>query len=122
MLVGDAAYAVSLLAGQGASLGIAGAFVLAEHLRRADSIKAGLDQYEQAWRPVVEEKQQAACRTARWFLPHSRAERQIRRRTVALSRLPGLNRLLAGSLAGKPTTLIRELHQPSIMDSEHSWR
>jgi 2-polyprenyl-6-methoxyphenol hydroxylase-like FAD-dependent oxidoreductase len=46
VLIGDAAYAVSLLAGQGASLGIAGAFLLAERLRRADSIDEGLDHYE----------------------------------------------------------------------------
>lgn len=41
VLVDDAGYAVSLLAGQGASLGIAGAFVLAEQLRRAGSIEDG---------------------------------------------------------------------------------
>ena len=38
-LLGDAAYAVSLLAGQGASLAVAGGYVLAEHLARTASIE-----------------------------------------------------------------------------------
>jgi 2-polyprenyl-6-methoxyphenol hydroxylase-like FAD-dependent oxidoreductase len=42
VLLGDAAYAVSLLAGQGASLGIAGAYVLADRLTQAGSIDAAL--------------------------------------------------------------------------------
>ncbi|MEU5872453.1 FAD-dependent monooxygenase, partial [Glycomyces sp. NPDC047369] len=37
VLIGDAAHAVSLIAGQGASLGVAGAYLLAERLRRSAS-------------------------------------------------------------------------------------
>ncbi|MEV0794625.1 FAD-dependent monooxygenase [Kribbella sp. NPDC050459] len=112
VLAGDACGAVSLLAGQGASLGIAGAFVLAEKLMRSASIEAGTAEYERVWRPVVEEKQQVARSAARWFLPGSRAELIARRVLLKVLRLPGLRSLLPAALAGKPTTLIRGL-QPT---------
>lgn len=108
VLAGDAAHAVSLLAGQGASLGIAGAFMLAEQLRRADSVEAGLDRYEQVWRPVAEEKQHAGRRAARWFLPHSATQLHLRRAMLALAQLPGLGRVLTGSLGGKQTAIIKQ--------------
>lgn len=108
VLVGDACGAVSLLAGQGASLGIAGAYLLAEKLVGAASIEAGTAEYEQVWRPVIEEKQQVARSTARWFLPRSRFELIARRVLLKLLALPGLRTFLPAALAGKPTTLIRE--------------
>jgi 2-polyprenyl-6-methoxyphenol hydroxylase-like FAD-dependent oxidoreductase len=114
-LVGDAGYAVSPLAGQGASLGVAGAYVLAAELTRAPSIEAGLGHYEQALRPVVEDKQQAGRQTARWFLPASQLQVRLRRVALALARLPRLDRAVATSIAGKPTAVVarragRQLH------------
>jgi 2-polyprenyl-6-methoxyphenol hydroxylase-like FAD-dependent oxidoreductase len=108
-LVGDACHAVSLLAGQGASLGIAGAYLLAEQLARTGSIEVALDRYERLWRPVVLEKQHIARGMVRWFLPRSQSQLRARRFTLALARLPGLDRYLAASLAGKPITIIHEL-------------
>ncbi|MFB6726037.1 FAD-dependent oxidoreductase [Kribbella sp. NPDC056345] len=105
-LVGDACQAVSLLAGQGASLGIAGAYVLAGELARATSPEAGLAAYERVWRPIAEEKQKVGRSAARWFLPASRTQLILRR---LMLRLPFARQLLAAALAGKPTTLIREL-------------
>ncbi|GAB2958550.1 FAD-dependent oxidoreductase [Saccharothrix stipae] len=98
VLVGDACGAVSLLAGQGASLGIGGAYVLAEHL--ADPAA-----YERAWRPVVVDKQRVARSGARWFLPASPWRLRARRVAVRLSNLPGVDRLVATSLVGKPVML-----------------
>ena len=122
VLVGDACYAVSLLAGQGASLGIAGAYVLAEQLHRAGPSTDGLDRYEQLWRPVVEEKQRVGRKAARWFLPRSTTELRLRRAMLALSAVPGVNRLIAGSLAGKQTTVVRQLrHHPDKIGTR-SWR
>ncbi|WP_116199678.1 FAD-dependent monooxygenase [Amycolatopsis circi] len=109
-LVGDAAYAVSLLAGQGASLGIAGAYVLADQLNRASSIAEGLAEYERLWRPVAADKQQLARNGARWFLPDSKLQLQLRRLALKLARLPGVDRFVAGSLTGKSTALITNLH------------
>lgn len=98
VLVGDACGAVSLLAGQGASLGIGGAYVLAGHV---DDLAA----YERAWRPVVVEKQQVARSGARWFLPASPLRLRARRLVMRLSNLPGVDRLVATGLVGKPVTL-----------------
>ncbi|MEU8518882.1 FAD-dependent oxidoreductase [Streptomyces sp. NBC_01216] len=108
VLVGDAAYAVSLLAGQGASLGVAGAYVLAEELGHASSVEAGLAAYEERWRPVAEEKQAAGRAAAEWFLPTSASRLHVRRAAMRLSGLPGLGRIVARSLSGKPAVLARE--------------
>ncbi|EMD26376.1 FAD-dependent monooxygenase [Amycolatopsis azurea] len=109
VLVGDSCYAVSLLAGQGASLGIAGAFVLAEQLTRAPSIEAAFAEYEKLVRPVVTEKQQVARRGARWFLPANRLLLQARRVFLRVARLPGLERTLAAAVTGKSTALVTNL-------------
>ncbi|MEU4967317.1 FAD-dependent oxidoreductase [Streptomyces smyrnaeus] len=106
VLVGDACYAVSLLAGQGASLGVAGAHVLAAQLAAADGdVRAGLERYEQLWRPVAEDKQRVALQGTRWFLPNSRARLRMRRAAMRLSGLPGVNRLIASAVTGKPAEL-----------------
>ncbi|CAM3793344.1 FAD-dependent monooxygenase [Kibdelosporangium persicum] len=107
-LVGDACHAVSLLAGQGASLGMAGAYVLAAQLDKAPVADA-LARYEELWRPVVEEKQQVARDGARWFLPASESHLRIRRAAMRLARVPGVSRYLAGTIAGKTTAVIRQL-------------
>lgn len=111
VLLGDAGYAVSLLAGQGASLAIAGAYVLADRLARADSIPEALADYERMWRPVVEEKQLTGRKAARWFLPASALQLRLRRATLRLAGLPVLDRYVAALLAGKSTALITELRR-----------
>jgi 2-polyprenyl-6-methoxyphenol hydroxylase-like FAD-dependent oxidoreductase len=105
-LVGDACYAVSLLAGQGASLGITGAYVLAEQLARAEPIESALARYEQLLRPVVVDKQQVARKSARWFVPESRWQLGVRRFALKLARLPVFDRYVATALAGKSSPLI----------------
>lgn len=107
VLVGDACYAVSLLAGQGASLGIAGAYLLAEQLAGAGSIGQALARYESLWRPAAEEKQRTGRAAARWFLPASGLQLRIRRATLRMARLPIVDRYVAAQLAGKSTALIR---------------
>ncbi|WP_410658862.1 FAD-dependent oxidoreductase [Amycolatopsis sp. lyj-112] len=111
VLAGDACYAVSLLAGQGASLGIMGAFVLAEQLGTADSVEAAFEQYENLVRPVVAEKQRVARRGARWFLPANRLLLQARRVFLQVARLPGLERPLAVAITGKQTALVADLQR-----------
>jgi 2-polyprenyl-6-methoxyphenol hydroxylase-like FAD-dependent oxidoreductase len=53
-LVGDAAYAPSFLTGQGSSLALVGAYVLAGHLATAPDHTAAFDAYERETRPFVE--------------------------------------------------------------------
>lgn len=121
VLVGDACYAVSLLAGQGASLGIAGAYVLAEQLHCSPSIADALSSYEQLWRPVAEEKQLSGRKAARWFLPRSNMALRLRRAMLALSTVPGINRLVVESLAGKQTAVIKQLRHQSDQTGAPTW-
>ncbi|WP_433165920.1 FAD-dependent oxidoreductase [Kribbella sp. CA-247076] len=107
VLLGDSASAVSLLAGQGASLAVAGAYVLTDCLQRAESIEAGLAEYERLWRPEVESKQRAGRSAARWFLPGSRLQLVGRRIALHILRLPLVRRLAPTAVAGKPITLIQ---------------
>jgi 2-polyprenyl-6-methoxyphenol hydroxylase-like FAD-dependent oxidoreductase len=109
VLVGDAGYAVSLLAGQGASLGIAGAYVLADQLARTQSTGRALVHYEKLWRPVAEEKQKAGRASGRWFVPKSDMDLKIRRISLRMASLPVVNRRVAAALAGRSTNLISNL-------------
>ncbi|HZE39164.1 MAG TPA: FAD-dependent monooxygenase [Stackebrandtia sp.] len=111
VLLGDAAYAVSLLAGLGASLAVAGAFVLADRLARNTSVDTALAEYERLLRPVIDDKQKVARSAARWFLPASPAQLRIRRATLRAARLPIVDRIVSKTLAGKPITLVKHLDE-----------
>jgi 2-polyprenyl-6-methoxyphenol hydroxylase-like FAD-dependent oxidoreductase len=104
VLVGDACGAVSLLAGQGGSLAIAGAALLGDVLGPApapEEISPALAEFERRWRPVVEEAQAAGRRAAASFLPANRARRLLRRWIIRASHLPGIDRLIARQIVGR---------------------
>ncbi|MGH3827003.1 MAG: FAD-dependent monooxygenase [Pseudonocardiaceae bacterium] len=107
-LVGDACQAVSLISGQGASVGIAGAHVLAEQLTQTDSIETALDRYERLWRPVIAEKQRVARQHVRWFLPESQLRLRTRRAIMKLASLPGFDRYIYGRLIGESTAVVEK--------------
>lgn len=89
VLVGDAAYCVSLLAGQGASLAMAGAFILAEEISAGGrDVTRSLERYQQRVKPFVEKKQVAGRKMADWFLPHSALRLAIRDTVMRFSGLP----------------------------------
>lgn len=88
-LLGDACQAVSLLAGQGASLAMGGAHVLAEELRRADDIPTALQRYEARMRTAVLKKQKAGRNTADWFVPATRPKIMLRSLLLRLVSSPG---------------------------------
>lgn len=94
VLIGDAAYAVSLLAGHGASLALAGGHALGAALAGAD-VPAGLQRVEAFLRPIVLEKQRAGRRTASWFVPRTRAHQVFRDVLLNLAR----TRMMSGVLA-----------------------
>jgi 2-polyprenyl-6-methoxyphenol hydroxylase-like FAD-dependent oxidoreductase len=79
VLVGDAAYCPSLLAGEGAAFAMAGAYVLAGELQRAngDHVKA-FRAYEKHLRAFIEVKQHAAERFAASFAPATRFGLSVR--------------------------------------------
>jgi 2-polyprenyl-6-methoxyphenol hydroxylase-like FAD-dependent oxidoreductase len=102
---------VSLLAGHGASLAVAGAYVLAEQLARHGA-DAAPSEYERLLRPLVAERQRRARAAMSWFLPRSRAHLRARRAALALARLPVLDTLLARTIVGMPTPLEDALGVP----------
>ncbi len=118
VLIGDACHAVSLLAGQGASLGIAGAYVLADQLTRPQPIVQALSGYEDLWRPIAEEKQATGRSGANWFLPESRWQLAIRRLMLRFIALPFVKRRAAAILAGKSTALITNLSNPDQVPTD----
>lgn len=93
VLVGDAAYAVSLLAGQGASLGIAGPESLATELAAGDGIASALDRWETRLKPLIAQKQAAGRRTAAWFIPATPTRLWIRNAALNITNWPPLSGL-----------------------------
>lgn len=90
VLVGDACQCVSLAAGQGASLAMAGGYVLAHELANSpEDIPQALSQYERKMKPAILKKQRAGRRVVKWFLPDNRLRLAIR---------DGVMRLAASSI------------------------
>jgi len=74
-LLGDACGCLTLLAGQGSHMAMAGAYVLAHELVRYDGhSRLAFPAYEQFMKPHVTAKQDEAARTAKAFVPRSRFE------------------------------------------------
>jgi 2-polyprenyl-6-methoxyphenol hydroxylase-like FAD-dependent oxidoreductase len=90
-LVGDAAYAPAFLSGQGTSIAIAGAYVLASELARHDRPEPAFAAYERRLRDYVVKNQDLALRTDSSVL--SRTNGQLLRRNIKLSAVPWLQRL-----------------------------
>jgi 2-polyprenyl-6-methoxyphenol hydroxylase-like FAD-dependent oxidoreductase len=98
-LVGDAAYCPSLLAGEGASLAMAGAYILAGELYAASGdFREAFQRYEAILRPVIERKQRGARRMGGWFAPRTHLGLQIRNGLSQMAATPGLSRVLLGGL------------------------
>ncbi|MGM1030774.1 MAG: FAD-dependent monooxygenase [Actinomycetota bacterium] len=107
VLLGDSCAAVSLVAGQGASLAIAGAEKLAEELawaRHPSDVTAGLAAYERDWRPIVEREQARGRRAAAAFAPHSRLEVEASRALWKAAAIPGVVHLVARAAGGVTKT------------------
>lgn len=90
-LVGDAAYAPAFLSGQGTSIAIAGAYVLASELVRADRPEAAFAVYERRLRDYVQKNQDLALRSDSSVI--SRTPGQLLRRNAKLVTVPWLQRL-----------------------------
>lgn len=102
VLLGDACYCVSLLAGQGASLAMAGAYILAEELAACrDDVGSALARYEYRLRPAIERKQEAGRGMARWFVPKSRVQILARDLAFRMSAWPISSCLLRRALAAE---------------------
>jgi 2-polyprenyl-6-methoxyphenol hydroxylase-like FAD-dependent oxidoreductase len=70
VLLGDAGYSPALLTGQGSTLAMMGAYILAGELKVAlGDHKLAFPQYEQAFRPVVRQEQKKVGANARILVP-----------------------------------------------------
>ena len=88
-LVGDAAYCPSLLAGEGASFAMAGAYILAGELERVNGVSANAFQkYENRFRDFIDAKQKSAESFAGSFTPRTRFGIVVRDLVLRLSALP----------------------------------
>jgi 2-polyprenyl-6-methoxyphenol hydroxylase-like FAD-dependent oxidoreductase len=106
-LIGDAAFCVSLLAGQGSALTMISAYVLAGELAAAGGhYRQAFDSYEARLRPFVEIKQRGAERFAGAFAPKTRWGLTFRNQVIKAFAIPGLARLAVGR------EIIDTLHLP----------
>ncbi|MFG1361010.1 FAD-dependent monooxygenase [Xanthobacter pseudotagetidis] len=106
VLTGDAAWCLSLLSGQGASMAMAGGHLLAEALAHAP-VDDALATWEARLRPVIGAIQRHARASARSYIPRS---------ALGL----GISRLLLPLLMSRPVLMLRAraLVAPSIVASE----
>ncbi|RWM12417.1 MAG: FAD-binding domain [Mesorhizobium sp.] len=96
-LCGDAAFCVSLLAGQGSALAMISAYVLAGELLEADGRhQEGFLRYEAFLREYIHTKQQGAKRFAAALAPRTQLGLLTRNLVTKAFAVPGLARLVIG--------------------------
>ncbi|MGA9286987.1 MAG: FAD-dependent oxidoreductase [Anaerobacillus sp.] len=101
--VGDACQCISLLAGQGASMAMAGAYTLAKSLEEhPDDLEAALKTYEKSLHPEIKKLQKSARRFASFFLPGSWWGIHVRDILTKISVWPGVRKVVNFSTVRLP--------------------
>jgi 2-polyprenyl-6-methoxyphenol hydroxylase-like FAD-dependent oxidoreductase len=96
-LVGDAAFCVSLLAGQGSALAMTAAYILAGELATSQGgPRDAFRRYEERLRPFILAKQRAAERFAAAFVPLTRRGVFFRNQFIKTFRVPAIARIAIG--------------------------
>jgi 2-polyprenyl-6-methoxyphenol hydroxylase-like FAD-dependent oxidoreductase len=96
-LIGDAAFCVSLMAGQGSALAMTAAYVLAGELAKAGGRhEEAFGNYERLLRAYIGSKQKVAERYASAFAPKTRWGLFLRNQVIKAFAIPGLARLAFG--------------------------
>jgi 2-polyprenyl-6-methoxyphenol hydroxylase-like FAD-dependent oxidoreductase len=96
-LVGDACACPSLLAGQGASLGMLGGYVLAGELKRsAGDFDQAFARYEERLKALITAKQDEALKFGSWFAPRTRLGIFARDQITRLMQIPFVANHLLG--------------------------
>lgn len=73
VLIGDAAFCITLLSGQGSSMAMTAAYVLAEQLKNyGEDVTRAFDRYEDELRPMIEVMQKKAVKNATTYVPSTR--------------------------------------------------
>jgi 2-polyprenyl-6-methoxyphenol hydroxylase-like FAD-dependent oxidoreductase len=105
-VVGDACFGPSLLAGQGSSLAMGAAYILAGELAKVNGdYGIAFKRYEDMLRPVMEGKQRAARSFAGSFAPKTRWGIYLRNRITALMSQPFVAKFFMGKLLTDPIAL-----------------
>jgi 2-polyprenyl-6-methoxyphenol hydroxylase-like FAD-dependent oxidoreductase len=95
-LVGEACQCLTLLAGQGAAMGMAGVYLLAEELHQADGdYKVAFPAYQQKLKPEIDRRQEAARGLAGSFVPRNNFEISMAYLFFNLALLPRFSSLFA---------------------------
>lgn len=93
-LTGDACYCPSLLSGQGSTLAMVGAYILAGELKEAGgNYKTAFEQYENIFKPFIDGKQKTAQNFAKSLVPKSEFGIWLRNTFTNLMFLPFVSRL-----------------------------
>lgn len=101
-LVGDACQCLTLLAGQGASMGMAGAFLLAEELYKADGDNnVAFPAYQQRLKPEIHRRQKEARGLAGSFVPANKFAIAMTYFFLNAAFLPGFRTLFANQIGSK---------------------
>ena len=96
-LVGDAAFCVSLLGGQGSALAMVAAYILAGELKRANgNHEAAFARYQERLGAFIAGKQQAAIKLAPFFAPKSRFGLFLRNQIMKLMAIPFVTEFAVG--------------------------
>ena len=96
-LVGDAAFCVSLLAGQGSALAMTAAYVLPGELATLQhQPQEAFRRYEERLRPFIDRKQRAAERFASAFVPRTQLGIFFRNQVMKSFRIPAVARIAIG--------------------------
>ena len=104
-LIGDACGCLTLLAGQGSHMAMAGGYVLAQELARHDNHAAAFAAYQNFLKPHVEAKRRSAARFAGLFVPTPDSWPWLRRLAIRLLFSRPLIRL--GMVAFGATSVLR---------------
>jgi 2-polyprenyl-6-methoxyphenol hydroxylase-like FAD-dependent oxidoreductase len=97
VLVGDAAFCISLLGGQGSALAMISAYVLAGELAASGGRPdVAFRRYEDLLRSYIAAKQQGAERFAGFFAPKTQFGLMLRKYAIKAFRIPGLARSMIG--------------------------
>jgi 2-polyprenyl-6-methoxyphenol hydroxylase-like FAD-dependent oxidoreductase len=94
-VIGDAAFCVSLMAGQGSALAMLAAYVLAGELSASEGRhEQAFNRFEARLRPFIESKQRGAERFAAVFAPRTRWGLFLRNQVIKAFAIPGLSKAM----------------------------
>lgn len=101
VLVGDSCQCLTLLAGQGASMAMAGAYLLADEIGTKGMGEDAFEAYSSRLKPEIRERQKSARGLARSFVPHSRFNVLMTILAFRMAFLPGFQKLFQREIGAK---------------------